>query len=245
MKNAFSFEDVPIHENKLNQTIAVSKAAFLEGEAAAGLSHMEFLYQQSRYIKKHWWLLQALLLTFVCWALHSTDSSFLIRRGLGTAASLFGILILPELWKNRSNDAMEIECTTFYSLRQIYAARLTLFAGVDILLLTLFFVGASFGAKLSLWEMLIHFLLPFNVTCCICFRSLYSKRINTEAISILLCCCWTALWAWVIQSDAVYRRISIPMWAGILTASFSYMIYTLCRGRKLWQNTLEVKTQWN
>ena len=190
-------------------------------------------------------MLQGLLLIYLCWFLHFTASDFLIRRTLGTAASLFVILILPELWKNRSCNAMEVECTTLFSLRQIYAARLTLFAGVDILLLTLFFVSTSFVSRLTLWEMLIQFLLPFNVTCCICFRCLYSKRINTEALSILICGFWIGLWTLVIQSDAVYYAISIPMWAGLLTTSFLYMGYTLFHGKSKWQNVLEAKPQWN
>ncbi len=243
MKDPFHFDDIPVNEDKLSRTIALSKAAFLECEAGESVSYMEFLYQQSRYIKKRWWLVQGLLLAFLCCALHSMDSDPLIRRSLGITAPLFVTLILPELWKNRSSDAMEIEGTTFYSLRQIYAARLTLFAGMDALLLTLFFMGASFAAKLTFWDMVIHFLLPFNVTCCICFRCFYSKKMVTEAGSMLLCCFWIALWTLVILSDAVYYRITVPMWAGLLSASVLYMGYAVCRGQK--QNTLEVKTQWN
>ena len=44
--------DIPIDESKLQKTIAVSKSAFLAGEAERTVSHAEFLYQQSRYIKK-------------------------------------------------------------------------------------------------------------------------------------------------------------------------------------------------
>ena len=240
------FMDAPVcKEEKIQDTIALSKAAFLEAEARGSLSRMEFLYLQSKYIKKRWWLLQAVLLAAVCWILYASDSDFHVRRSLGTAGSLFVILILPELWRNRSSNAMEIECTTFYSLRQIYVARLTLFAGVDMVLLTLFFAGVSFAARLTLWEMLVQFLLPFNVTCCICFRSLYSRKISTEALSILLCSVWTGLWTLIVLNDAVYHAISVPVWAGLLSASFLYMGYTLCHGQKKWQQTLEVKPLWN
>ena len=92
--------DIPIDESKLQKTIAVSKAAFLAGEAEQTVSHAEFLYQQSRYIKKHWWLIQGLLLLFVCLLLQQMEGDLHIRRSLGVAAPLFVILILPELWKN-------------------------------------------------------------------------------------------------------------------------------------------------
>ncbi|MDM8211473.1 RNA polymerase sigma factor [Mediterraneibacter glycyrrhizinilyticus] len=48
------------------------------------------------------------------------------------AETLFAILIIPELWKNRANCCMEIEGSTYYALRQIYSARILLFGLADI-----------------------------------------------------------------------------------------------------------------
>lgn len=244
MKHHFC-EEPQWEESHLERTIAASREAFLTGESEHTISHMEFLYQQSRYLKKRWWVMQGLLLLFLYCMLSHMDTDVLLRRSLGLAGPLFVILILPELWKNRSFSAMEVECTTFYPLRAIYAARLTLFAGVDLVLLTAFFLGATCLRKLSLWDMLIQFFLPLNVTCCICFRSLYSRVIHSQSLSLLLCCFWIGLWTMVMLNDGVYYRITLPVWAGLLTASCLYMGYTLCRGQRLWQNTLEVKPQWN
>ena len=57
---------VDCDETRILETIAASKAAFLAGEAERPVSRMEFLYLQSRYIQKRWWLLQGLLLTLAC-----------------------------------------------------------------------------------------------------------------------------------------------------------------------------------
>ena len=224
--------DIPANEEKVMKTIAVSKAAFLSAEADRNLSHLEFLSAQSRLIKKRWWLLQGLLLALVCLFLQQTEADFLTRRALGLAGPLFVILILPELWKNRNFDAMEVECTTYYTIRSIYAARLTLFAVVDLILLSAFFAVASMVARISLWEMLIQFVLPFNVTCCICFRTLYAKRIRSEALAMLLCILWTGIWAILIMSNAVYAVISVPMWIAALAASLLGMCNTLCQGKE-------------
>ena len=229
----------------MQKTIAVSKSAFLAGESERTVSHAEFLYQQSRYIKKHWWLTQAVLLFLVCLLLHQTEGDLHIRRSLGIAAPLFVILILPELWKNRTYDAMEVEGTTFYTLRQVYAARLTLFAGVDLLLLTAFFIGASFFARVTVMELLIQFLLPFNVACGICFQTLYGGRNNSEAFSILLCSVWTGLWTLVVLNDAVYNAISVPVWMFLLTISFVFMGFSLRKGQKTINRTWEVQPSWN
>ena len=236
--------NIPCDEVKIQDTIAASKVAFLAGESEQIVSHAEFLYYQSKFIKTRWWALQGLLLAFVSFLLCYTEMDYLIRRCLGLAGPLFVILILPELWKNRNFDAMEVECTTFYNIRSIYSARLTIFAGVDVALLSVFFAGASVFTKITVWEMLIQFLLPFNVTCCICFWTLYSKRIRSEAFALMLCILWTALWSMLILNNAVYNIISTPVWITALVASFGGMIYTLCRGQEKWQQILEVKPLW-
>ena len=243
MRSDFNYE-IPIKEEKVMQTIAVSKSAFLSGELEQTVSPKEFLFLQGKLIQKRWWLLQGLLLAIVCLFLQQVEADYLIRRALGLAGPLFVILILPELWKNRNFDAMEVESTTFYTIRSIYAARLALFAGVDLLLLSAFFAGASVFAKITVWEMLIQFVLPFNVTCCICFRTLYAKRIRSEALAMLLCILWTGIWAMLILSNAVYSVISVPMWIAALAASVLGMCCTLCQGKEKWQQTLEVKPLW-
>ena len=243
MRRKLSY-DVPINEERVIETIAVSKSAFLSGELEQTVSPKEFLFLQGKLIQKRWWFLQGLLLAFVCLFLCHIETDYMIRRALGLAGPVFMILILPELWKNRNFDAMEVECTTYYTIRSIYAARLTLFAGVDILLLSVFFAAASAIAKITLWEMLIQFVLPFNVTCCICFRTLYAKRIRSEALAMLLCILWTGIWAILIMSNSVYSVISVPMWIAALAASLLGMCYTLCHGKEKWQQTLEVKPLW-
>ena len=243
MRRKFTY-DIPVSEEKVMETISVSKAAFLSGEAERTVSPREFLFLQSKLIQKRWWFLQGLLLAFVCLFLCHMETDYLIRRALGLAGPLVVIMILPELWKNRNSDAMEVECTTYYTLRSIYAARLTLFAGVDLLLLSVFFAAASLMARITLWEMMIQFILPFNVTCCICFRTLYAKRIRSEALAMLLCILWTGIWAMLIMSNAVYSVISVPIWILALVVSVLGMCCTLCQGKEKWQQTLEVKPLW-
>lgn len=236
------FED-DYDEEKLQRTIAISKRAFLEGEEERPLSRLEFLYQQSRYVKKRWWLLQGLLLTAVCLLLWQAETDYAIRRCLGLAGPLLAVLVLPELWKNRSSDALEVECSTLYTLRSIYAARLVLFAGVDLVLLSLFFAGASVLTRVTVWEMLIQFLLPFNVTCVICLSTLYSRRIKSETLSMTLCLLWAAAWLFVMETDTIYNAISAPLWMLALGASFCCLGDTVLRGQK--QLNLEAKPVWN
>ena len=130
---------------------------------------------------------------------------------------------------------MEIECTAYYSLRQIYAARMVLFGLVDLALLTLFFSAALLAGQATLRDLIINFLLPFLVTGCICLRTLSHRRDTVCYAALPLCLAWTAVWVLLILSDQVYRMISLPMWLGMLLLATVYFLYAI---RKL-QNTCE------
>lgn len=242
MKQSFLFDD-GYDEEKLQKTITISKRAYLEGEQERPVSRLEFLLEQSRYVKKTWWLLQGALLAAVCLLLADMEADYAIRRCLGLAGPLLAVLVLPELWKNRSADATEVECTTLYTLRSIYAARLTLFAGMDLLLLSVFFAGASVLTRVTVWEMLIQFLLPFNVTSVICLATLYSRKIQSETSSMVLCLLWAAVWLLVMEQNEIYNAISAPLWVLVLAASFCSLGWVILRGQR--NLNLEVKPVWN
>lgn len=237
--------DIPHNEEKVKQTIAAAQSAFYEGEIQGQLSHWEFLLQQSRYIQKSWWALQGLLLLGVLYILKAAESGYTIQRSLGVAAPLFVILTLPEFWKNQSCNAMEIEAAAFYSLRHIYSARLTLFAGVDVLMLSFFFLGTSATGRVTVWEMLIQFVLPFTVTCCICFRCLYSTRNRSVLFAVLLCTLWTGLWMQIVLLETVYDAVSIPVWCLLLSGSVCYLIGCIFHGQRKMGQIWEVKPVWN
>ena len=103
MKALFRF-DVICDESKIQKTIAVSKEAFLSEESEQTISHIEFLYQQCKFIKKRWWLMQGLLLAFVCFLLNNSDTDFTVRRILGLTGPLFirksGKTEIAMLWKS-------------------------------------------------------------------------------------------------------------------------------------------------
>ena len=60
------------------------------------------------------------------------------RQGLSVLAALFVIFIIPELWKNIENKSMEIEKSSLFDLRGVYAAKLIAFGLIDTGILTVF-----------------------------------------------------------------------------------------------------------
>lgn len=231
-------------ERRLAETIHQSKIAFYESESEGTLSRAEFLYQQSRYIHKYLWILQGCVLLLLWFLLHLSGSSFFLRRCMGVAAPLFAVLLLPELWKNRNANALEIEGTACYSLRQIYGARIFLFALVDLFFLCLFSMAAVRMGRMPVEELMIQFFLPYLVTCCICFRTLYSPRINSEAFAILLCMVWSFLWVQFLQ-EKIYEAISLPLWISMTILAALYLGYCIQRGQKECGTIWEVKASWN
>lgn len=225
-------------EEKIQETIRKSKKAFFIAEQERMLSYHEFLWTQLHVIQKRWWVLQFLLLSTLWIALSSIHDEMYIKRSMGVVAALFVILIIPELWKNRSCECMEIEATSYYSLKQVYAARMLLFGITDILLVSMFLGAASAGLHFELSELIVQFLLPLCVTACICFGILCSKY--NETVAIILCVIWSAIWLFVVLNENVYVMITVPSWVALLGATILFLIFTVYRILKNCNQYLEV-----
>ena len=229
-------------EEKIQETIRKSREAFFLSEQNQTLSYGGFILEQLGLIRKRWWVWQFLLLCLLGMFLMSGQEALYIQRGLGISAALFVILIIPELWKNRTYQSMEIESAAYYSLRQIYAARMLLFGCADILLLTAF-IGITVSVlHMGMMDLLIQFLLPMTVTACICFGTLLSRRLN-EAGSVGLCLLWSSVWMFLVWNDQVYTLITIPVWIGLLAAALAclgiVMFQTLKRSTDYWEVSVD------
>lgn len=216
-------------DEKIRETVARCKNTFFMAEKEKMLPYHEFLWMQLRAMQKRWWLLQFLLLTMLWLILSSVQEELYITRSMGVAAPLFVILIIPELWKNRTYGCMEIEAVTYYSLRQVYAARMLLFGITDVFLLTIFCGTASVGLHYDLSYLLVQFLFPLAVTACICFGILCSRRCLSETTAILLCIIWSAGWLFIVLNNEVYARIAIPVWGALLCGMILFLVFAVCR----------------
>lgn len=245
-----SYREMLLGDNfpKEGQQRAVRRAkqAFLAYEAEKALTYPEFLYGQCRYIKKRWWVLQAGVLLLLWLLLQITSGGQVMQRNMSILSSLFVMLILPELWKNAGSRSMEIESAVLYSLRQVYAARMFLFAIVDFGLLSMFFLGAMATGSLTTVSFFVNFLIPFVMTCCICFRTLCSRRISSEYMAFLLCILWTAVWSFaVVENERIYNAIVLPVWGGLFSLSLLYLAYCIQRTWRHCERIWEENTLWN
>lgn len=216
-------------EEKISQTIQTAKQSLYAAWQETMLSYDEFLWIQLKLIQKRWWMLQFLLLCFAGAMLASSWEESHIQRGMAVCSTLFSILIIPEFWKNRSSQSMEIEKTAYYSLRHIYAARMLLFGIADALLLTLFGGIAILGFHFPFERLLVQFLLPMIVTSAICFGALGSKRKMTEASALSLAVLWSALWLVITLNETFYAAVTLPIWIIILGVSLLFWCLAVSR----------------
>ncbi|MCM1040319.1 MAG: hypothetical protein NC314_01720 [Roseburia sp.] len=231
-------------QSKIEDTIVISKECFYEGAAEKEPYYFAFLHEQAAYIRKRWWVLQFLTLVLTGWSVCVLESGYYLQRALGVSASLFVIMVMPEIWKNRSSQSLEIEGTSYFSLRQIYAARMLLFAVVDGILLLLFAGTICLTKKVDLLEIAIQFFLPMIVTCCICFRTLCSRHMASEQTAYFLVMFWTVIWAWVILDDHIYDMISRPVWIAVICVSLLYLTYVVKQVMRRCGENIEVCGGW-
>lgn len=188
-------------------------------------SYFEFLYEQCKFIKKKWWGLQGGTLFLLWILLIDLESIESIGRIMGAFSVFFSILIIPEIWKNRRFSAVEIEKASYYSLRQICAARLLLFAIVDMIMVTVFFVIVYSTLQISLSSIITNFLIPFNISSGICFHLLCSKGFDMEYVAVCLSMAFIIVWSIIVANDVIYHVIVEPLWLVLVLVSFVYQIF--------------------
>ena len=179
-------------------------------------SYFGFLHEQFKFIRKRWWALQggSLLLLWMLLADYGEGAN--ADRVLGALSVI----------------------SSYYSLRQICSARILMFAAVDLTMITIFFAVSFSTLQISAYRIVIDFLVPFNISCCICFRLLYSKWQELEYIAVFLSTACIFAWSMIVSTDFIYERISMTVWIGLLLLSFIYLIYCI------WKSQCNCEINW-
>ena len=100
-----------------------------------------------------------------------------------------------------------------------------MFGVVDLVIVMVFLAITYQTTILSLSDLAVNFLLPVNVSCCICFRVLYSRWEKSEYIAALSCLVWVGLWMMIVANDVIYQKIVTPVWVAMLILTFVYFIF--------------------
>lgn len=98
-----------------------------------------------------------------------------------------------------------------------------------VCLLSVFLITSTFVLQIAFMDILIQFILPMNVTCCICFRLLCSKGDDYVSSTLFSCLIWIAVWTLVVLKDSIYEHISTSIWCGMMILSVLYLCYSIWR----------------
>ena len=218
----------------------LSGEIFLEREQERMLNYAEFLKTQFFVLRKRWWLYQCLLLAAAYLVLGYMQEEVYAHRSVGVAGVLFVVLIIPEMWKNRTNCSMEVEAAAYYPLRQIYAARMLMFGVADFCIAAVFCAGLRGRLHFTMADLLVQFLFPMVVTACICFGALCSKYAMNEAVSVAFCLVWSGVWWLVTMNERIYRAALLPVWVCLFLAAAAVMTVCAYRAVKFCGQCLEV-----
>lgn len=222
-----------IGEEKHNKTARIQEIAgksadiFYQKEKKQKLFYFDFLYIQLRYMKKRWWLIQMFLLAGYFIAAYYILDSVMLQRSLGVTASLFIVMIIPEFWKDKATGSTELEATTCYTLRDIYAARLLLFGGIDAAFLFVFCLMLHVAAGVDLLQMVSQFFVPLVITACICFVTLCSWRSRNEMPAVTLCLIFSGCWWAMTMQQRIFDAVYTPVWAVFLAAGLIFLILSI------------------
>lgn len=237
--------ELEMREEHIKKTIELSRKAFYKGLEAEECTWFEFLIGQLRFVRKRWWFFQLLILVLLWGSMYFEGGNLAFQRQASVLMPMFGVLIAPELWKNVNNNSIEVENVACFTMRQIYAARLTMFGLIDLLLLTVFFTVTTFTIHLTLLDIIIHFLIPLNVTTCICLGILCVRRFKSEYVALGFCIIWVGIWYRIISDEQIYNAISGLVWVGLMFLSFLGVFLLGKQLMKSSQGYLEEHLLWN
>lgn len=216
-------------EGKVRDVAWRSCEVFFEEAEKYPASYADFFCGQVEYIRKRWWILQILALTVLWWCIRNLSKRTDLQCVMGVMAAVFAIMLIPELWKSKAAGVMEVEGSTFYSLRQIYAVRMLAFGLVDVGFLSVFTVIASATTPVQGKEIIIYFFLPFTVTCSILFRTLCSRSMMSQTGAVVSSLLWITVWLFTVTNEQIYQSISVPVWMVLLLAAALYLCYAVKR----------------
>lgn len=211
-------------------------------EGLGNLKIMDFFLTQIKLMPKHWWGLQGLLLVGLWILLVLSNVSQTVQREMSIGATLFIIIMIPELWKNRQYHSMEIEATTVYSLRQVYAAKIIAFGLVDILMLTIFCILAGTVQGISAFDLMKQLVFPLLLAAGSCFAVFCSRRLFSESMAVVICMLVNGFWTMLILQDRLYNAISFGFWIVLFDIAGLFLAYMIWRTVKQCGNCWEGKT---
>lgn len=214
-------------KDAVDNTVFKAKELIIKKDLIRRIDFAEFIIFQMKIMRKRWWVLQAALLLLACqWLYISGDANY-IYRGLSIFATLFVILIIPELWVNMKYKSMEIEDASLFNLRNVYAAKLIAFGIVDTIFLSFFCATVTQLQYVLLVDVLKQFVFPVMIAATICMSVFSCRNPFSELTTVVICIVANTLWTTVVLNESIYCKITFWIWICLFAVSFLLIIYSV------------------
>ena len=214
-------------KDAVEDTVLKAKEIMIAKEKRNRMDFAEFLIVQMKMMRKKWWLLQGLLLLLACGWLSASGDADYIYQGLSIFATLFVILIIPELWKNMECKSMEIEASAFFDLRKVYAAKLIAFGLVDTIFITFFCIITTQLQNILFIDMLKQFVFPVIIAATICMTVFSCRNPFNELVTMIICIVANLIWMAITFNEMIYSKITPLIWMGVFAFCISLIFYNV------------------
>lgn len=214
-------------KDAVDNTVFKAKELIIKKDLIKRIDFAEFIIFQMKIMRKRWWVLQAALLLLACqWLYISGDANY-IYRGLSIFATLFVILIIPELWGNMKYKSMEIEDASLFNLRNVYAAKLIAFGIVDTIFLSFFCTAATQLQNVLFVDILKQFVFPVMIAATICMMVFSCRNPFSELTTVVICIVANLIWVTIVLNESIYCKITFWIWICLFAVSFLLIIYSV------------------
>lgn len=180
----------------------------------------EILWGQMEYISPFFWLGEAFFF-LIFWILinsrmfEEAEARQILSFSSATIACV-GIIGIHELHKSVAYKMAELEQVCFLNLRQVWAAKMVLLAGVNLILLAFVTISLTDRTSYLLYEAAIYILVPFLISNIIYFRLLLWK--STEQGVLYMAAVFLCMLFGLVPSfykDA-YEKSCLWIWSVVL-----------------------------
>lgn len=188
----------------------------------------EIMAGQLQYLSAGYWILQgallAVMLAVMYWMNRNAEDAMACMAAGSAFAAFAGVTGIQELGRSMAYHMTELEQTFYLNIKQMLALRMILFAGMDLLFLTVLAILTRQGTDWSIGELCIYLLVPFAASHIVYFSVLTlvknrrARYIQTGAaiLSVVI-----SMMPAMVQE--AYRTASVPVWTGILVCMLAVL----------------------
>lgn len=191
----------------------------------------EFFLLQRFYIKSNLWIWQCLVLllgVMMSWFCLKNELYPLMHFVLSLSVVMIHMLSVPILLRSIDHETVELENVTYVPYRMSIMTRIVWVGLLNFMLFMMMALVSVGWFQMSLEQVVLYMLVPYNITCCISFlvmycsphtQSVYYSIVSNALFSVIL---------FLLSNTTLYMDIAyLYIWKGCLVVSCFMLIFII------------------